>query len=293
MFESFRRWRKQRAAQREAHTLADYAIPDALWRDTLARYPFLGWLDVSAQAQLRRLSSLLLAQKQFTLVQDLDADDAIFVAIAAQACLPVLALDLSLYGGWREIVVYPGGFEIRKTVQDADGVVHDVVQEASGEAWEGGPVLLAWDDASHGEHFAYNVVIHEFAHKIDMLSGAADGHPPFDRALHAGLDRRAWCTALDACHARFAAAAAAVPPHRWRRFERDSLLDPYAAEDPAEFFAVASETFFVAPLECRAEMPELYALLAAYYRQDPAVAAAAWYAAAPAREAAAAPPDTR
>ncbi|SDV47564.1 M90 family metallopeptidase [Chitinasiproducens palmae] len=270
MFDAYRQWRARRSAAREARLVDAFAIPEPLWDATLARFAFVRWLDVASLQRLRRLVSLFLADKQFTMVQGLEPDDAIFAAIAVQACLPILELDLSLYGGWREIVVYPGEFVIRKTVQDEAGVVHEVVQDASGEAWHGGPVILSWQDAGDDSGFAYNVVIHEFAHKIDMRNGVADGMPPLSDAWHRGIDRPAWRAGLQACFDAFCAAVAAVPRRAWRRFEAESLLDPYAAQDPAEFFAVASETFFVAPRALADEMPPLYDLLRAYYRQDPA-----------------------
>jgi Mlc titration factor MtfA (ptsG expression regulator) len=117
---------------------------------------------------------------------------------------------------------------------------------------------------------AYNVVIHEFAHKIDMLTGEADGHPPLFRRWHAPLDARAWADVFDHAYDQFCAKVDAVPERRWTRFERDSLIDPYAADHPSEFFAVCSEALFVKPQAFEAEYPELYRLLARYYRQDPA-----------------------
>ena len=168
------------------------------------------------------------------------------VAIAAQACLPVLNLSLDLYRGWVGVIVYPGEFVIRKTVEDEDGVVHEVEHDASGEAWEGGPVVLSWEDAQMTDGTdAYNVVIHEFAHKIDMLNGEADGHPPLLRRWHAPLDSQAWADVFDHAYDHFCAQVDAVPERRWARFERDSLIDPYAADHPSEFFAVCSEALFV------------------------------------------------
>ena len=193
------------------------------------------------------------------------------VSIAAQACLPVLNLDLSLYDGWVGVVVYPGEFVIRKTVQDEDGVVHEVEQDASGEAWEGGPVILSWEDAQMTDgHDAYNVVIHEFAHKIDMVNGAADGYPPLFRRWHAPhLDaqtsRRVRARVRPVLRARRRGAGPCVGALR-----ADSLIDPYAADHPSEFFAVCSEALFVRPKAFESEFPELYRLLARYYRQDPA-----------------------
>jgi Mlc titration factor MtfA (ptsG expression regulator) len=132
-------------------------------------------------------------------------------------------------------------------------------------------VILSWEDAQMTDSSdAYNVVIHEFAHKIDMVTGEADGHPPLFRKLHAPLDSAHWADVFDHAYDQFCAKVDAVPDRRWARFERESLIDPYATDHPSEFFAVCSEALFVKPREFEAEYPELYGLLARYYRQDPA-----------------------
>jgi Mlc titration factor MtfA (ptsG expression regulator) len=264
----FTRWF---GAQRRERALRNYAIDDALWRDTLARLPFFGHLSAADLARLRENASLFIAQKEFSTAHDLPLTDAMIVSIAAQACLPVLNLSLDLYRGWVGVIVYPGEFVIRKTVEDEDGVVHEVEQDASGEAWEGGPVVLSWEDAQmNTAGDAYNVVIHEFAHKIDMVNGEADGHPPLYRRWHAPLDAAGWTDVFDHAYDHFCAQVDAVPARRWSRFERDSLIDPYAADHPSEFFAVCSEALFVTPTAFESAYPELYRLLARYYRQDPA-----------------------
>jgi MtfA peptidase len=257
--------------RRRERALRTHAISDALWQRTLAGLPFLAWLDAADQLRLRDMTSLFLAQKEFSTAHELELTDEISVAIAAQACLPVLNLGLELYRGWVGIIVYPGEFVIRKTVEDEDGIVHEVEHDASGEAWEGGPVILSWEDAQMTDGSdAYNVVIHEFAHKIDMVTGTADGHPPLFRRLHAPLDSTAWGDVFDHAYDQFCAKVDAVPERRWARFERESLIDPYATDHPSEFFAVCSEALFVKPREFEAQYPELYRLLARYYRQDPA-----------------------
>jgi Mlc titration factor MtfA (ptsG expression regulator) len=256
---------------RRERALRKYAIDDALWQATLDRLPFFGHLDDAERARLRENTTLFIAEKEFSTAHDLPLTDAMIVAIAVQACLPVLNLSLELYRGWVGVIVYPGEFLIRKTVEDEAGVVHEIEHDASGEAWEGGPVVLSWEDAqmTDGED-AYNVVIHEFAHKIDMLNGEADGHPPLFRRWHAPLDSNAWNDVFDHAYDHFCAQVDAVAPRRWSRFERESLIDPYAADHPSEFFAVCSEALFVQPAAFEREYPELYRLLARYYRQDPA-----------------------
>ena len=268
MLTSLTRWIDSRKRER---ALRRHAIPDALWAQTLANLPFLTWLGEADRERLREMSSLFLAQKQFSTAHDLELTDEICVAVAAQAALPVLNLGLDLYRGWVGVVVYPGEFVIRKTVEDEDGVVHEVVQDASGEAWEGGPVLLSWEDVQMGTgDGAYNVVIHEFAHKIDMLAGEADGRPPLFKRLHSDLTPREWEDIFDNAYDRFCRRVDSISDRRWQQFADTSLIDPYAADHPSEFFAVCSEALFVTPQAFEAEYPELYRLLARYYRQDPA-----------------------
>ena len=197
---------------------------------------------------------LFLAEKEFTGAHGLDVTDDMRVSIAAQACLPILELGLDWYGGWRGIVVYPGDFRVRRTEVDEDGVVHEWDDELAGEAMPGGPVVLSWDAAAHDP--LINVVIHEFAHKLDMLNGTADGVPP----LHAGMNRAAWVQAFEDAYEGFCDAV---------EREKDTWLDPYAAEHVSEFFAVISEAFFREPGETNRRYPDVYEQLRLFYRQDP------------------------
>lgn len=249
----WRQWRTERTLERRA-------IPDPLWQLTLARYPFIASRSADDLQRLRELSTLFLADKEFAGMQGLEVDDGMAVAIAAQACLPILSLGLPHYDGFKGIVVHPDVVVARREVMDEDGVVHHYDEELSGEAMEGGPVMLSWRDvadAGDSAAWGYNVVVHEFAHVLDMRDGAADGVPLLpDRAA-----RERWLAVLEP---------------EWQAFcERvdageDTLIDPYGAEAIDEFFAVSSEVFFVDPAALRAEHPALYRLLAGYYRQDPA-----------------------
>lgn len=231
------------------------AIPEPLWQQTLQRYPFLAIVAVDDQKRLKMLTEQFLAEKQFTGVGGLTLTDEICVAIAAQGCLPILELGLSAYRGWVGIVVYPDEFVVQRRIEDEDGIVHEFEDVLSGEAWEGGPLIVSWTDAQmSGE--GYNVVIHEFAHKLDMLNGDADGIP----ALHSGLTPEAWDAVFLPAYEDFC-----------RRVDEgeETRIDPYASESPAEFFAVLSENFFELPNAVQADYPALYALLRDYYRQDP------------------------
>lgn len=225
-----------------------------LWAQTVAGLPFLAALTVDEQKRLKLLAEEFLAEKEFSTGGGLELSDAMCVAIAAQGCLPILEFGLSAYRGWVGIVIYPDEFVVPRQLEDEDGVVHEYDDVLAGEAWAGGPLILSWRDAQMAGD-GYNVVIHEFAHKLDMLNGEADGIP----ALHAGLpvDRweRVFFTAWDDFCLRVDSG-------------EETRIDPYASEHPAEFFAVLSENFFEQPALVAGEYPELYALLRDYYRQD-------------------------
>jgi len=230
-------------------------IPDAAWRRVIAAFPFLADLDDGEQARLRRLAEAFLGAKEFTAVGGLELTDDICVAIAAQGCLPILNLGLAAYRDWVGIVVYPDEFVVPREIHDDDGIVHEFDDVLSGEAWPGGPLLVSWRDVQMAGD-GYNVVIHEFAHKLDMLNGEADGIP----ALHSGIAAAEWKATLLDAYDDFC-----------RRVDRDepTSIDPYASDDPAEFFAVLSECFFDLSETFTAEYPALYALFCRYYRQNP------------------------
>ena len=240
------------------------AVPDALWRETLAALPFLARLSADEEARLRQLTEAFLAEKEFTSAGGLELTDAMCVSIAVQGCLPILNLGLESYRNWVGIIVYPDEFIIPRSVEDEFGVVHEYDDVASGEAWDGGPLLISWRDAQMAGA-GYNVVIHEFAHKLDMLGGEADGIPPLPR----GLLRERWEAALSAAYDDFCSRVDAAEA-RGAEFDETSALDPYAAESPGEFVAVMSETFFETPEVLRAEYPQLYDQFCRFYRQDPA-----------------------
>lgn len=251
-FSRFKRWRRQRILRRAR-------IPLPLWErvvdDALAHYR----LDHHELQRLRELASLFLYHKVISGAGGLVVDDYLRVVIAAQACLLILELDLDWYDGWREIIVYPGSFIVAREEQDELGLVHEKRAVLGGEAWGRGPLILAWEDARPGAHphgSGSNVILHEFAHKLDMLNGAANGMPP----LHRDMDRSEWTHSFSAAYDRL--------QDRLMRHHR-SCIDPYAAENPAEFFAVVTEEFFEAPDCLHDSEPAIYRLLSRFYRQDP------------------------
>ena len=223
-------WFRRKAAARE--------IPDPLWEATLLAYPFLRACgDV---ARLRELASRFLAQKEFHGGGGLQITDAIAVAIAAQAVLPVLHLGLSWYDDFVGIVVQPDEVVARRTHVDEHGVVHEYDEVLAGEAMDRGPVMLSWRDvemAGEADGRAYNVVIHEFAHKIDLRDGAPDGCPP----LPSRAARREWLAVLEKEFEAFREKVVVA-----ERFGgEETWLDPYGATAVDEFFAVACEAYFV------------------------------------------------
>ena len=225
------------------------------WARVEAQMPFLAFLDEDERRRLRELALQFIAEKALYGGQGLALSLDVCLAIALQACLPVLELGLDYYDGWVEVIVYPGEFVVPRRIEDEAGVVHEYDDVISGEAWEGGPVVLSWPQEGDSEA-GINVVIHEFAHKLDMLNGIANGLPP----LHAGMSHAVWQRDFSEAYDDFTTRLddGEEPP-----------LDPYAAEHPAEFFAVASETFFVDPARLFAAYPAIYRQLARFYRRDP------------------------
>jgi Mlc titration factor MtfA (ptsG expression regulator) len=231
-------------------------VDDAQWARVEAGLPFLDHLTPADRSRLREMALAFIASKEWHGAQGLELTPDIQISIALQACLPVLNLGLDSYRGWVGVIVYPGDFVIPRKQMSEDGVVHEFDDPVAGEAWEGGPVLLSWFDRPE-EADGMNVVLHEFAHKLDMLNGPPDGLPP----LHEGMRRQDWIDAFEPAYRDFCA-----------RVDdgEDTFIDPYAAEHPAEFFAVTSEVFFEAPDLLLAEYPAVYAQMKQFYRQDPA-----------------------
>jgi Mlc titration factor MtfA (ptsG expression regulator) len=248
-----RDWKRKRV-------LARHRLDDRLWRCVRARLPFLSGFSRTEEARLRDMAIVFLAEKQFTPVRGARLSEDDRLAIALQACLPVLELGLDWYDGWVGIVVHPADFRVQRAETDDSGVVHEWDDELAGESWPGGPVVLSWaalDEAGSVGEGGANVVIHEFAHKLDMAGGEADGVPP----LPSPRARERWIEVFDREYGRFCDDVDAG---------RETLLDPYAAEHEAEFFAVASEAFFESPNALKREYPGLYELFRGFYRQDPA-----------------------
>lgn len=247
------RWLRHLRGSSASSRLAD--IPDHLWQQTLDRFPFLDRHGAQSLSGLRRLTRQFLRRKEFHGVGGLHISDGMAVAIAAQACLPILRIrapfdGLDWYSDFVGIVVHAGAVRARRELTDDAGIVHSYSEILTGEAMQDGPVMLSWQDVADAGRSAargYNLVVHEFVHKIDMRDGAPDGCPPLPEGFMAaptvGAARRAWIAALnrhylDFCD-RVSIAERFSGPQPW--------LDSYAAHSISEFFAVASEAYFVKP----------------------------------------------
>ena len=250
---SFKAWRQRRI-------LRNNPISPTTWAKVQQQLPILNGLSTTEQQRLRDRSILFLHAKHLTALPGVTLKDEERLHLAALAELPLLHLaDLDWYQGFHEIVLYPDDFRSPQQHRDASGVVHEWAGEHSGEAWLQGPVILAWPGVlQSGQWDGYNLVIHELAHKLDMLNGDANGLPP----LHADMRQHDWAqvmqSAFEHLNARLDQHPHAEPP-----------IDAYAAENPAEFFAVCSEYFFSAPGLLNATYPQVYAQLRLFYRQDP------------------------
>lgn len=264
-------------------------VPEPLWRRTLAQHPFLATLSPVEQQHLQQLSTHFLMEKEFHGANGLEITDAMALAIAAQACLPLLHMGgvgsqgagtdrlaaLDWYGDFVGIVVQPGAAVAHREVTDGSGVVHRYREVLAGEAMDRGPIMLSWQavaDAAHAAPGGSNVVIHEFVHKMDMHrmrpGGSPDGAPPLPQGFM-GLDsptdaREHWRQTMQAAYDHFREAVALA-----ERFGADKpWLDDYAAKDPAEFFAVTCEAYFVSRERFAHEFPALLALYDGFFRPE-------------------------
>jgi len=242
---------------REARIISQSWVTDEQWAQSFLRLPLLHRLTEDEQIRLRHLSILFLHKKSFSGTHGLVVSEEMALVIAQQACLLILNLGIEWYDGWVEILIYPGGFVPERTVIDEYGVVHRINDALSGESWQRGPVILSWDaTADAGALDGSNLVIHEFAHKLDMLTGDANGFPP----IHDEMDRDEWTQAFTMAFDDFQAQT---------RDGIQSDINSYGASSPAEFIAVLSEVFFEQPKIIQSRYPQVFSLLREFYRQNP------------------------
>ncbi|KPC50823.1 M90 family metallopeptidase [Amantichitinum ursilacus] len=242
--------------QHRKRHLARHPIPDAIWRQVIQLPLFMG-LSGEERQRLREQAAWFLHKKSIVCVDGLELSDADRVMLAAQAVLPILNLGFDAYDDWHEVIVYPGQFLSRDRYTDHFGLVHEYEQILAGQARSDGPVLLSWLDVSQSAWLdGWNVVIHEFAHKLDMRDGAPNGRPP----LHAGMNAAQWKAVFSRAFSNLS---------RLAHTGEYSPIDLYAAENPAECFAVLSEYFFETPHAIAEHYPEVYQQLRQFYQQDP------------------------
>ena len=261
-------------------------IPDSLWRRTVSGLPFLQTLNLREQNRLYRLCAHFLQEKEFTGAHELTVSDEMALSIAAQACFPLLhmclpdgqapkyaAQMLEWYDDFVGIVVQPGAALAKREVRDSLGVVHQYDEALAGEAMHRGPVMVTWSEVARAAELAHrgrNVVIHEFAHKLDMrgmsYGTSADGAPPLHaRALGHDTLEAAQAEWRDTMKAQFDAFTDAVA--RAERFgEPAPWLDAYGSTSPAEFFAVTVEAFFTAREQFGFDFPVLLDLYDRFFR---------------------------
>lgn len=230
------------------------------WDELLRRrWELYSMIPDADRRELQGHTHVILAEKHFEGCAGQEVTEDMRVLVAAQAALLLLRRETDYFGRLVAILIYPGSFKSPRRHHDAAGVVTEHQEVLSGESWDRGTVVLAWDEVRRGlwgHGSAYNVVLHEFAHQIDYRGGPVGG---------GALPRR-----------RAQAEWVGVMGRAFEELRRDSdrgqrtFLDPYGAKDPAEFFAVATEAFFLCPREMRRAMPEVFGQLCRFYNQDPA-----------------------
>lgn len=254
----YRSWRRRREL---ARTFPDH------WQAVLnTRMPLYRRLPPARQQQLEAYVQLFLAEKTFYGCDGFEVDDQVRVIIAGHACLLILGRSFSDLDHVTSILVYPDAFHVREKFYD--GPVVSVREELrAGEASEYGRVVLSWTDCrkslAHPES-GFNVMLHEFAHQLDFLDGTADGAPPLS-----GEQARQWQQTMSRAYAQLQASLHHRPGVDGGEAQQ-SWLDPYGATEPAEFFAVLTESFFQRPDHLRQVQPDVYEALCGFYRLDPA-----------------------
>lgn len=230
------------------------------WRAIIAKnVPLVARLPAADQAELIGHTQVLLAEKYFEGCGGLELTDEMRVTIAAQASVLLLHRPPTYYPKLVSILVYPSTYVVPGG-RNAHGLVDPEPQARLGESWARDVVVLAWDSVLSSAadiHDGHNLVLHEFAHQLDQEDGWANGTPILPRSSMYVVWGRVLSHDFDAL--------VDDAEHR-----RPSLLDHYGATNPAEFFAVVTETFFEKPRQLRRKHPELYEQLRAFYQQDPA-----------------------
>lgn len=243
---------------RRTRLLREGLLPADSWTWLREDHPILDGMSRAELDRLRKLTTIFLHEKVFEGADGLELTDGMREVVALQACLPIANLGIQWYDDWKTIVIVPDVFIEEHREFDRAGVAHEWDEDQSGESWDFGPVVLSWKDIeASGWGDGYNVIIHEAAHRLDLLDGEMNGRPE----LHDGMSPGEWLNVFSAAFEDLRRRAA--------RKRRTLRIDPYAIEDDAEFFAVSSEYFFEQPEVLNGEYPDVYRLLRDFYRQDP------------------------
>lgn len=254
---------------RKRQKLREQPFPLAWRRILRKRVPGVQRLPADLQLRLKGDIQVLLAEKPIIGCAGLKVTDEMRVTLAAQACLPLLGARRGYYPKLKQILLYPGAFVVERPHTGMAGVQLEQRRALSGESWVQGQVLLSWQDVLQGAAEpgdGHNVVIHEFAHQLDQVKGFANGAPP----LATALAYRRWSGVMQAEFNALRARLAQAEREAAQGLQASAgLIDPYAATDPAEFFAVCSELFFERPVELARQHPALYEQLSRYYRIHP------------------------
>ena len=244
---------------RRRRRLLETPLTAAQRRTLLAAVPLCASLPVDLRARHEGVVQVLLAEKHYEAAGDLVLDETMPLAIAGQAALLQLRSGAEYYPGLETILIYPEAFHVELSEPDEHGFVHEGSDERAGESWQRGVVVLSWQDAAQesARRDGYNVVLHEFAHQLDDLTGEADGTPHLPTAELGERWRDAFQTAFER-------------HQRSLRRRRELLFDEDAGESPSEFFATAVELFFELPRDLKKGFPAVHAVLAEYFELDPA-----------------------
>ena len=235
--------------------LRRHPIPHDVWHGVTRQITVLRGLDAVQMAHLRELTTWFLHNKSINGARGLEVTPSMRVAVAAQACLLILNLGIDYFDNWVEVILYPGAFRVRHEHMDEIGLVHSETDVLAGESWLSGPVILSWDDVERDSYHpepGRNVVLHEFAHKLDSLNGSTNGMPP----LHSGMSRKTWAEDLSSAYEALCIQVAAGD---------STVINAYAATSPAEFFAVSSEYYFAAPDILQDCYPGVHRQLSLFY----------------------------
>ncbi len=275
----FTPWRERR----RKIAAAKYPVDQALWSLLSRKRPCIRRLSEGDDTRLRELAAAFLREKTFLeavpnieggydFIDGEGIPERTRLAIAAYGCLPVLRLGLDAILSLRTIIVTPGGYQLKRLDDDGSGVVAEYYEDVAGDASDYGPITVSARDVDQsGRGDGYNVVIHEIAHRLDSCGSESDGIPDLPRSISLLEWTGAFAPAYEDAQAR---AGGDAKRGGRKRMRESSLIDPYAAESPDEFFAVSVEYFFDDPLALRRAYPGVYGMLARWLGQDPAGKAA-------------------